>query len=155
MNTYPEYRSEMKDPQLISKYILGGSGMLTLESPTGKHHTYFFKKPREINTFPEDTVFVYALHEKTKLFYVGMIERGRFRLTHCSRFLNDTEIVRGARFIEKMSHKKFDTPMKLYHEGMCCRCGRKLTNPDSIKEGIGKRCKHKMETLMSSSPSAI
>ena len=30
--------------------------------------------------------------------------------------------------------------LRVYHEGKCCRCGRTLTTPESIKKGIGPEC---------------
>jgi len=30
--------------------------------------------------------------------------------------------------------------VKISHEGKCCRCGRKLTVPESIESGIGPEC---------------
>jgi len=30
--------------------------------------------------------------------------------------------------------------LEVYHEGKCCRCGRKLTVPSSILSGIGPEC---------------
>jgi hypothetical protein len=30
--------------------------------------------------------------------------------------------------------------LEIWHEGKCCRCGRKLTVPESISSGIGPEC---------------
>ena len=32
------------------------------------------------------------------------------------------------------------TNLEIWHEGRCCRCGRKLTVPESIEAGIGPEC---------------
>ena len=32
----------------------------------------------------------------------------------------------------------------LHHEGKCCRCGRRLTVPESIESGIGPECATRM-----------
>lgn len=137
---YPEYRHQLIGSNAIRRYCTGGKGVVTLESPTGIHHTYLFKKPNENDVFPEDVVFVYALHNQEKLYYVGMLEEGKFRLTKASRFLPDTEIVRGAYFINRMMYADFATPMKLFHEGVCSRCGRKLSSKKSLDSGIGPKC---------------
>lgn len=34
--------------------------------------------------------------------------------------------------------------VEIWHEGRCGRCGRPLTDPDSIKSGIGPVCREKM-----------
>ena len=140
-----EFSCRLQGSEKIRDYIFGGRGIVTLKSPTGVHHTYVFQRPRNEDQFPDDVMFVYALHDGNKMFYVGMIENNQFRLTRSSRFLNDTEIVRGARYIMKMAFvEDLDTPMELYHEGICSVCGRPLTNPKSIQTGIGPRCRRRL-----------
>ena len=131
------------DSKYIYQYIHGGRGIVTLEAPTGKSHTYAFFRPLDPSEFPDDILFVYAVHNGCKLFYIGMIEQDVFRITKHSRFLNDNEIVKGARYIVKMSLDSRlvdNTPMKLYHEGICCRCGRKLNSDNSKISGTGPKC---------------
>ena len=142
-----ESSSRLKTAQDIKNYIYGGNGIVTLKSSeTGVQHTYVFAKPKNPNVFPDDVIFVYALHDNIKMFYVGMVERGEFRLTKSSRYRSDTEIVKGARYIMKMSEvPNLNTPMELYHEGVCCFCGRKLKSKKSIETGIGPRCKHRLK----------
>ena len=138
-----QYRHRMIDRDIIHRYIIGGRGIATLEAPSGKSHTYAFKRPLNASEFPDDVIFVYAVHDKEKLFYIGMMEGLNFRLTHNSRFLEDTEIVRGAQYIVKMAsyhNLAARSKMKLYHEGICCRCGRLLTSEKSIEEGAGPKC---------------
>lgn len=141
MYIYSDSRHQLIGKEVIREYLMGGKGVVTLESPSGVSHTYCYFKPKDSSVFPEDVRFVYALHDGRKLFYIGMIEGGVFRLTHHSRFLPDTEIVRGAKYIEKMMNRDFDTPMKLYHEGVCARCGRKLSSGKSLETGIGPKCR--------------
>lgn len=142
MKTYPESSHKLEGSETISNYIYGGRGVVTLKAPSGKQHRYVFARPKNPNVFPDDVLFVYALHDRIKMFYVGMVERRQFRLTHSSRFLPDTEIVKGARHIMKMANiPEFKTAMSLYHEGVCCFCGRQLTSEKSIETGIGPKCK--------------
>ena len=138
---YDENSYQLIGKKIIRDYIYGGKGIVTLRSPTGVHHTYYFKRPTDRYNFPDDVLFVYALHNKTQHFYVGMIENNQFRLTKCSRFGEHTPIVKGVRYILKMMFHDIDTPMKLYHEGVCSICGRKLTNPKSLDTGIGPKCR--------------
>jgi len=130
----------------INNYIRGGRGAVTLKSPSGKHHTYMFSRPRNPNEFPEDILFVYAVHDHQKLFYVGMVERNQFRITQYSRFDSNSEIAKGAAFIMRWANNpNMKTSMILYHEGVCGCCGRKLTSPKSIECGIGPRCRKLMK----------
>lgn len=145
---YPESSTAFDSSELITDYIYGGRGIVKLEAPSGTHHFYMFQKPMERDAFPDDVIFVYAVHDQCKKFYLGMIEGGKFRLTRHSRFLPDTDIVKGAFFIMKMakSQELVDkTPMILYHMGMCARCGRKLEAEDVLKYGIGKKCRKMLQ----------
>lgn len=145
---YPDSSQQFKSSELITNYIYGGRGIMKLESPSGTHHYYMFQKPADRDAFPDDVVFVYAIHNFEKKFYLGMIEQGKFRLTRNSRFLPDTDIVKGAFYIMKMSYSQQlvdKTPMKLSHMGMCARCGRELTTDKSIHNGIGPKCRKRLE----------
>lgn len=144
MKMYHESACEFKDSTLLNNYILGGRGVVTLESPSGQKHTYVYATPKNSESFPEDVRFVYALHDGIKELYIGMIELDMFRLTRHSRFLPDTDIVKGARYIENLRHSQnfmSRSPMKIYHEGICARCGRQLKDSKSIQLGFGRRCK--------------
>ena len=147
---YPESANRFTDVEKLRNYINGGKGVITLLSPSGVHHTYYYKKPRNPNEFPEDVIFVYAVHGGNKLFYVGMIEQGHFSLTRSSRFNYNTEIVKGAVFIMQILSGSRDinkTQMTIQHEGMCSVCGRKLTSPKSLITGLGPRCARKLNDV--------
>ena len=147
IRVYPDSSHRMTDSNHIFDYIHGGKGIMKLEAPSGTHHYYLFQKPADRDAFPDDVVFVYAVHDFSKKFYVGMIEEGKFRLTRNSRFLEDTDIVKGAKYIVKMSKSQkvtSTTPMRLYHMGMCARCGKQLTREKSIQIGIGPKCRKKI-----------
>ena len=148
---YRENATKLTNREVIHRYIHGGRGAVDLIAPSGKKHSYLFFRPRNGQHYPTDIVFVYALHNDDTKFYVGMIEDDRFRLTTNSRFLEETEIVKGARYIMKMAtidHFAELSQMALVHLGVCCRCGRPLTSEKYLLEGIGRRCKKNYEKLM-------
>ena len=41
------------------------------------------------------------------------------------------------------SQRKLDEQILIYHSGRCGRCGRKLTDPESIRTGLGPVCRGK------------
>lgn len=132
---------------ILRQYIHGGKGIVTLVAPSGKSHSYSFSKPINQDIFPDDTIFVYAVHED-KLFYVGMVENFQFRVTHNSRFNSDTEIARGAKYIVDLSNNPImllKTPMKVYHNGRCAKCRRTLSDAKSINLGFGTKCYKKFK----------
>lgn len=148
---FPESTTEIKDLDVLRDYIHGGKGVIMLESPSKASHNYMFSKPANESDFPDDYIFVYAVHDN-KRFYVGLMESDKFRLTKNSRFLEDTDIVKGAKYIVNLmnNENKFNQrKMTLYHCGCCARCGRELTSAESRSRGFGKKCYKKFEASMS------
>ena len=145
-SVYPESAYQLCNPDEIRKYIRGGKGVVTLESPSGKHHTYAFSYPRMASKFPDGTMFIYAQVSSGAWLYCGMLQHDyKFRLTRFSEWGEECEIVKGARYIVNMMCKDLSNcPMKLYHAGVCSVCGRKLTKPSSIRIGIGPSCRKKL-----------
>lgn len=148
MKLYHESSHIFTDSNLLNQYIMGGQAVVTLESPKGTKHTYVYAVPKNSESFPSDVRFVYALHDGKKQLYIGMIELDKFRLTKNSRFLPDTDIVKGATYIEHMRHDQNfieKSPMKIYHEGICARCGRQLKDEKSIAIGFGRKCMKRLK----------
>ena len=143
---YPESSYELKDAEAIRTYLLGGKGIVTLQAPSGKYHVCAFNKPRNEEAFPDGTLFIYSQVNKGRWLYCGMLDEAlNFRLTRASAWDNDCEITKGARYIINMMKGVIkDTPMKLYHAGVCSVCGRQLKDPDSILMGIGPKCRKKV-----------
>ena len=136
-----ERSHELIGQKAIYDYLTGGHGVVTLlSSVTGIHHTYAFLSPKYRKP-GEDTLFIYTIVGNESI-YVGMYKNKQFRLTAKSRFKADSAIVKGVAFIMKLMHRDdfHDDRMVLYHEGVCSRCGRPLTNPASIQLGIGPIC---------------
>lgn len=133
----------MLNAKTIYRYIHGGDAEVTLVAPqTNKAHTFAFCKPTNERDFPEDTIFVYVLHEGHKL-YLGMLAGTEFRLTSKSRYGEDTESVKGARYIVKMSLRQDlvdKEKMHLYHSGRCSACGRPLRSKKALETGMGRKC---------------
>lgn len=151
---YPTRRCEICDWAVLRNYCLGGRGIVTLENPeTGKHHTYEFRRPNNPEKFAYDTLFIYVLVKECTWMYLGMFNHSNncFKLTRSSKFGNSSKLVKGARYIvNKITNgsKKSVEPMKFYHEGVCAICGRKLTTPKSIQNGIGPRCKKVLDSRL-------
>lgn len=148
---FPKSVTAIEDITVLRDYIHGGRGIIKLESPSKLSHNYLFDKPNNESEFPDDYIFVYAIHDN-KRFYVGLMEDDKFRLTKHSRFLEDTDIVKGAKYIVNLMNNedKFNQRrMKLYHCGCCARCGRELTSSDSRLRGFGKKCYKKFISSVS------
>lgn len=142
MTINSKMRHELIGNENIYKYITGGRGVVTLSSSSGVHHTYSFTTPSFAKE-GEDTLFVSTLVDNNTWVYVGMYKNKSFRLTQKSAYPITSPIVKGVCFILKLMLKPgfYDERMHLFHEGICSRCGRPLTNPDSIELGIGPVCR--------------
>lgn len=145
----------MTDSQVIYRYLHGGKGTLTLVSPRSyKAHKYAFCKPSNEREFPEDTIFVYVIHNERKM-YLGMLSGCDLRRTTRSSFGEDTEAMKGARYIVKMSMRQDVVDAKkmlLYHSGKCCCCGRRLDSTKALAAGIGSKCLAKYKLKISKTP---
>lgn len=137
-------RHELEGQDRIHKYLMGGRGVVTLQSESGVHHTYRFQIPKN-HRDEDDTMFIQTLIDGNTWVYVGMYKEKRFHLTKSSHFKIDSPIVKGVAFILKLMFRTnfSDSRMHLYHEGICSRCGRPLTSPESIESGIGPVCRDK------------
>jgi len=148
-------RMKMTNSGTIYRYIHAGKGEVTLVAPTTlKAHSYSFECPANAKQFPENTIFVYVLHNGHKM-YLGMLDGSGFRLTNKSSFTDDTESVKGARYIVKMSNRQDLVDkglMHLYHSGRCCKCGRPLESDKAMKLGIGKCCLKKFNASLEAVP---
>ena len=114
------------------RFLLAGNATVTFESQrTGKHFTYNIKKHRE-----KDLWFVSYLggqDNENDYFYLGCIfDNHEFRLTAKSRATSEALVYKAFDFVWRhIDH--LTTDFKIYHEGSCGRCGRTLTDPESIR----------------------
>lgn len=146
------------DSKILDDYIHAGHAVVRLQAPTGKAHTYVYKIPRDLESFDVKRRFVYAIHENEKTglkqeFYLGQLSpiTDQFEITKASRFLPDTEIVKGAVYLDIMrrDQNRLDrSPMKIYHLGRCGRCGRLLEDEESLKYGLGKKCRKHIDEFI-------
>jgi len=144
---------------MITKdFIAAGNAIFTVEpSDTFKeqfpavkpHYTYKVRFKEGKGNFG-DAYFVSLLtgpENTTDYTYLGMlnVDTGEVRLTAKSKFADDTwpvKIVRRvlARMWAGEEHEIAANGWKVHHEGKCGRCGRRLTVPESIENGIGPEC---------------
>ena len=143
---------------MLSKdFVIAGRAVVTLEVPavfqhkfgTKPHYTYRIRH-KEANGNYGEAWFVQLLTgpENTNNFtYLGMLdaETGKVILTQKSPYQVGSWPVSLlqrslANVWEGTQHKIEGAGFKLHHEGRCGRCGRALTVPESIENGIGPEC---------------
>lgn len=119
--------------------LFAGKAILTFQSTaTQNHYTYKITKAKDKELWfcsllngPDN----YANYQ-----YIGVIDNGKFRTTKASKI--DAKALSILAFNYTVVHllKGDLTDVNIFHEGRCCRCGKRLTTPESIKSGIGPIC---------------
>lgn len=136
---------ENLDFEGVKQHILAGNSVLTFKNiKTNIHFTFKVKKCKGKNIW-----FVFYLggpDNENDFRYLGSILKGKFRLTKNSRCTKESKAYKAFNWIFNILKTKngFPESIEVWHEGICGRCGRKLTVPESIEDGFGPVCKGKM-----------
>lgn len=123
------------------KFIKAGKAIFTLENKeTGNRFTYKVKKLKD-----KDIWFVSVLNgpdNYANYKYLGTIFDKSFRSTAKAKISKDALSFKAFDWLNKMLNFEKDLPenVKVYHEGRCGRCGKRLTVPESIVQGFGPEC---------------
>lgn len=144
----------MKSHKLQSKdmmpFILGGKALFTIRNnKTGTRFTYKVQCPKDKKPEDADIYFVKLLtgtDNENSYRYIGYVrkaERPLFYYGVKSKISKDAKGVTAFEhvFNQLLSLNKTHADLEIWHEGKCCRCGRTLTVPESIEDGIGPECK--------------
>jgi hypothetical protein len=125
----------MTDTALIKQFVYGGRATFTLR---GRSHRYTYK----VETNDAGLYFVRVLVSPDVWAYAGIIRGGVFNTTAKSSISLDAPSIVALRWFLQRLHAPVPTfpGMEFWHEGKCCRCGRPLTDPESIAKGIGPVC---------------
>lgn len=133
-------------------FLTSGRAVGTLKSnASGSHFTYKVSKNRK----DENMFFVSLLTGPDNEYdynYLGLLlvhpeqNTMSFRVTHKSCAGNDAASVKGFRWmLAKLNRAQDLEPQGTFqHEGSCGRCGRTLTDPQSIETGLGPVCREKV-----------
>lgn len=137
------------NPQTIKKFLLGGKAQFVLLN-TNSNNSIQFKLT--LKNIKDDSKLYYLFHNKL---YCGYLKVEVYNNENISYFgvpcnkKNLTDIDVHKYFLIFNSYLSFifkDTLPKgtdFYHIGKCSICGRALSDPTSIKIGIGKICLEK------------
>lgn len=133
-------RHRMTSAKQILEFILGGAAVISLKSlATNKHFTYRIKKK-------EDVYFVTFLSAGSSWAYIGYIDKDLVlkkdrRVIPYTRGYPAWEAIEW--FWPILNKGRIPQDAEVYHEGKCAMCGRKLTDPISVSEGVGPECRNK------------
>jgi len=129
-------------------FLFAGKAIFTASSPKGTHYTYKVVK-KEYNG--KEIVFVNLLTGADNLSsysYMGVLDRQNgFRLTAKSRLKDESTPIQVFRWaVDILKGKRgIKEGYEIRHENRCGSCGRVITNPKSLDNGLGPVCgkKHK------------
>lgn len=143
-------------PELTEKFLLAGRAVFTVSNPAGDHYT--FKVRRVESEWPKysgkmtTTYFVNVKTAKTDhpYGYIGILDakKGTIKCTAKSEFLPGTKEYSVAAWACQavVNAKMIPDGYHIEHAGRCGKCGRQLTDPESIQRGIGPECWSMIET---------
>jgi len=126
----------------IFEFMFAGNSTFTIEnSLTGNHFTFKINKLEEKEIF-----FVKVLtgsnNETDYQFFGTIFEKKTFRFSKKSKIGETAQSVKSfVWFFDKLKTNTLPACINFYHEGLCGRCGRKLTTPDSVSIGFGPECR--------------
>jgi len=131
---------------LVSKFVFGGKSIFTVRNEnTGNRFTYRVRKLKT-DDVTKDIYFVSVLvgsdNEHSYKFFGTIFNKTTYKFSiNKSKVSQDAQSVKVFEWLlKKISTNTLPDFVKIYHEGKCGRCGRTLTVPESIENGIGPEC---------------
>jgi hypothetical protein len=138
-------RAELNGTDLLKTFVLGGKATFTLENTnTGNHLTFKVNQPKEDG--PHFVKVLTGPNNGSDYAFLGTIfSDGNYRHGKKSTIGQDARSAKTFTWFWGIINGGRELPavVKFYHEGSCCRCGRPLTTPESVKLGMGPVCADK------------
>jgi hypothetical protein len=120
------------------EFILGGRAIFTaLNTETGNRFTF------KVNKGKKDIYFVNVLTGPNIFEFIGTFTSNtNFKVGQKSRISEQSTSYKVFYYILNHLRKGDLLPqVEIWHEGKCAKCGRSLTDPESIKTGWGPYCR--------------
>lgn len=157
-------RHKMVEAAKISNFVLAGNSTFTLRNKETKaRYTYKVRRPRRRVDNPDGEGHKMVLQDYFEVFLLCLPENAsitsyqKFGELHLddeldlewtrTRNLQAGEAIRGWEwFWGKLEQARVEKRelnfqrLEFWHEGRCGRCGKKLTVPESIADGLGPKC---------------
>lgn len=130
-------------PTLSPKtFALAGNATFTVVSKkSGTRFTFKVEQPKE--TTPHFVSVLTGPQNESDYTFLGSIfDRSIFAHGTKSKIKRDAPSAQAFNWLWNKLRQEDKAPesCEIHHEGTCCRCGRKLTTPESITSGIGPEC---------------
>jgi Family of unknown function (DUF6011) len=149
-----DFRGRLNTVEEMQQFTLAGNATLTLVSEkTGTRYTYKVRQCVEDEERKElwFVSVMYGPDNEDDFTYIGIIRPNGFAHGRKSSVPATDIRVKGFEwFWQMVSHGKPPANLVVWHEGRCCRCGRKLTVPESVQDGIGPECRKHVQPFQRS-----
>jgi hypothetical protein len=124
-------------------FFKGGKAIFTVGNAKNEHYTFRINQPKGENK-PFFVSMLTGPQNTSDFTYLGLYNPNNLNvyLTTKSKYKEESTPVKVIRWAIRMVANKGEVPAgyKIVHEGKCCRCGRTLTTPESVENGIGPEC---------------
>ncbi len=119
------------------KFMFAGNSTSTfVNTKTDNRFTFKVKQKKDSNLF-----FVSVLTSPDVYTYIGTVINGQFKHGRKSNISKEAQSVRVFDYVfSSLVRKNLPNFIEIWHEGRCGKCGRTLTVPDSIANGLGPEC---------------
>lgn len=134
-----------KTPEILKPYLTGGNATFTLLSKKlNKRYTYNITQDKKVKNrylvslfYGSDNTDIKGSYRFLGLFYTDTMQ---LKVNSIGDAKRDAGRMLEY-FLEVIVNKRpWPETCEFYPSCHCARCGRKLTNPESIKKGIGPDC---------------
>ena len=127
------------------KFILGGNSTFTcLNTNTGNRFTFHVKVSKKEGKKAVDEnafFFVKVLTSPECYQFIGTISKKVFKYSLKSNIDDSAQSVKVFEYVlAKLILGTLPDFIEAWHEGRCGKCGRPLTVPSSIENGLGPEC---------------
>lgn len=126
------------------KFMFAGNSIATfVNTKTDNRFTFKVKQKKYTNLF-----FVSVLTGADTYTYIGTVVSGEFRHGKKSKITKESQSVRVFQYVlTNLINSSLPNFVEVWHEGRCGKCGKTLTVPSSIANGLGPEC---IKTLLKS-----
>ena len=128
------------------EFVTAGHAVFTVANPAGQHFTY------RVSTSDDSARWFVGVmtgsNNERDYSYHGLLDpaTGAVRVTAKSRVSADALSAKVLRWALDVVYGRRSLPAgyAIEHAGACGRCGRTLTEPESLATGIGPTCRERM-----------
>ena len=154
----PIVKGKLVTAEDVARFLVAGNATVTLLSLTsGQRFTYQCSQVHDrVTDKPVDGKFFVGLlsgpDNEADYAYIGLLARNgegqpwQFRRTQKSKVTETSPGFVAFNYVTKqiLNLRHLAPNLEVWHEGRCGRCGRRLTVPESIKNGLGPICATKV-----------